>query len=197
MGQKEHEVEDKATTDILRAALKSQYHASLAMLRQAIERCPEDLWYSKEQVNALWQTAYHTLFFTHLYLQPNEAAFRPWEHQQRQVQHQDGIAGPPNPNSALPLIPEPYSREQVLEYWDLCDEMVDSAVDALDLFSLESGFSWYKGPKLEHQIVNIRHIQVGAAHLAARLRAKLNVGLEWVGAGRGKQTSSPPRLEVM
>jgi len=28
----------------VRAALKSQYHAALATLKQAIDRCPDDLW---------------------------------------------------------------------------------------------------------------------------------------------------------
>jgi len=171
--------------DMVRAALKNQYHASLAMLRQGIEKCPDDLWYNKDQANAIWQTAYHTLFFTHLYLQPNEQSFRPWKHHQGNVQCEDGIAGgPPKPGSTLPLLPEPYSREQVLEYCMFCDAMVDSALDSFDLLSPESGFSWYRVSKLEHQIINIRHIQIGAAHLAARLRAALNVGLNWVGSGR-------------
>ena len=168
-------------TEAVRAALKTQYHASLAMLRQAIEKCPEDLWYNKDQVNAIWQTAYHTLFFAHLYLQPNAQSFRPWKHHQAEVQHEDAQTGPPDPKSILPLLPEPYTRQQVLEYWSFCDEMVDSAVDAFDPLSPESGFSWYRVSKLEHQIVNIRHIQLGAALLAARLRAKLNIGLAWVG----------------
>jgi hypothetical protein len=55
-----------------------------------------------------------------------------------------------------------------------------------DPLSPESGFSWYKVSKLEHKIINVRHIQLGASQLAARLRATLNVGLDWVGAGRGK-----------
>ncbi len=178
------------TIALLRTALKSQYHASLAMLRQAIEECPEDLWYSTDQVNAFWQTAYHTLFFAHLYLQPNAAAFRPWEKHQRNVQNDDGIGGPPDPKSSLPLIPDPYTKELVLEYWRVCDNMVDSAVDAFDPLSPESGFSWYKVTKLEHQIVNIRHIQHGAAHLAGRLRATLDVAVDWVGAGRGRQATA-------
>jgi hypothetical protein len=177
----EVEVKEGKTTELLRSVLKSQYHASLAMLRQAVEKCPEHLWYSQEQVNAFWQTAYHTLFFAHLYLQPNEAAFQPWEQHQGQVQHEDGQTGPSDPNSPLPLIPEPYTRKQVLEYWSVCDAMVDPAIDALDLLSSESGFSWYKVSKLEHQIVNVRHIQLGAAQLSGRLRAALNVGVEWVG----------------
>ena len=178
------------TIEFLKTVLKSQYHASLTMLRQAIEKCPDDLWYSTEQVNAFWQVAYHTLFFAHLYLQPNEAAFRLWKNHQRNVQNDDGLSRPPDPNSSLPPIPDPYTREQVLEYWRACDAMVDDAVDALDLLSPESGFSWYKGTKLEHQLVNIRHIQHGAAQLAARLRAALDVGLDWIGKGQVRQTSA-------
>jgi lambda repressor-like predicted transcriptional regulator len=60
--------------ETLRAILKSQYHAALAMLKEALERCPEEVWFSQAHVNRFWQIAYHTLYFTHLYLQPNEAA---------------------------------------------------------------------------------------------------------------------------
>src|SRR5699024_2816331 len=51
----------------LRAALKSQYHASLAMLREAVELCPAEEWTSDAHTNAFWQVAYHALYFTHLY----------------------------------------------------------------------------------------------------------------------------------
>jgi hypothetical protein len=169
--------------------LKSQYHASLAMLKETLEKCPEDMWMSKEEVNAFWQVAYHTLFFAHLYLQPDEAAFRPWRDHQSNVQNEDGIAGPPDPNSKLPLIPEPYTKAQVLEYLSICDGMVDEAVDAFDPLRPDSGFHWYKVSKLEHQIINIRHIQVGAAQLAGRLRSRLNVGVSWVGS-RHKQDAN-------
>jgi hypothetical protein len=65
--------------------------------------------------------------------------------------------------------------------------MVDDAIDALDLHSPESGFSWYRVSKLEHQIVNIRHIQHGAAQLADRLRSAAGVGIDWVGACHGEK----------
>src|SRR5262245_54995568 len=145
-------------TEELRTILKSQYHATLAMLRETIERCPDHVWLNKEHENAFWQIAYHTLFFTHYYLQPDQNSFRPWEHQQSNLQHPDGIPGPHDPTSILPLPPKPYTREEVLAYWKVCDQMVDAAVDALDLHSPTSGFSWYKVPKLEHQIINIRHL---------------------------------------
>lgn len=178
---------DAGAVEVLRVSLKGQYHASLAMLRQAIEGCPDELWYRHDQVNACWQTAYHTLFFAHLYLQTSPAAFRPWRHHQGNVQHEDGISGPADPSSTLPLIPAPYSRDRVLEYCDFCDAMVDSAIDGFDLLSPESGFHWYPTSKLEHQIVNIRHIQLGAAHLAARLRTVLDIGVTWVGTARPRE----------
>ena len=166
----------------LRFILKSQYHASLAMLRETVERCPAALWSSRDHMNAFWQIAYHTLFFTHLYLQPNEAAFRPWERHQHAVQNPDGIGGPPDPKSVLPLIPEPYTQDDVLTYWTICDEMVDRSVDALDLDAPESGFHWYKVSKLEHQLVSLRHIQHHTAQLADRLRSATNIGTKWVGS---------------
>ncbi|HEY1911852.1 MAG TPA: DinB family protein [Vicinamibacterales bacterium] len=155
------------THPMLRSVLKSQYHASLAMLRDAIERCPPEEWLSAGHKNAFWQLSYHTLFFAHLYLQRDEAAFSLWE------QHRgpdDGVEG------------EPYTQAQVLEYWEFCDRMVDDAVDALDLERIESGFSWYRMSKLEHQFVNIRHIQHHGAQLIDRVRAAADVGIPWVAA---------------
>ena len=171
----------------LKRILKSQYHAALAMLRSAVEQCPDELWYDATPTNAFWQVAYHTMFFAHLYLQPNEAAFRPWAEHQGNVQHGDGIPGPADPKSPLPLIPTPYSRAQVLAYGEFCDAMIDDTVDTLDLESATSGFYWYAMPKLEHQMVNIRHIQHHTAQLADRLRARLDVGVRWVGGSKARR----------
>jgi hypothetical protein len=155
------------------------------MLRQPIDLCPENVWTSREHTNAFWQIAYHTLFFAHLYLQPNEGAFRLWKGHPGNVQYADGIAEPADPNSALPLLPRPYTKDEVFDYWNLCDEMVNRAVEALDILAPESGFSWYKVSKLEHQLINVRHIQHGAAQLADRLRSATGTGTDWVGARRG------------
>jgi hypothetical protein len=170
------------TPAAFRSVLKSQYHASLAMLGEAIQRCPDEVWSSTDHKNAFWQIAYHTLFFAHAYLQPDQAAFRPWEQHQGAVQHPDAIAGPADPNSSLPLIPEPYTKAQVLEYCAFCDQMVGDAVDKLDLESSQSGFPRYRMSKLEHQFVNLRHIQHHAAQLADRLRSAADVGIKWVGS---------------
>ena len=185
MGKRESEGAAASKTEALRATLKSQYHAALAMLHEAIDLCPQGAWSGSEHTNDVWQIAYHTLFFAHLYMQPNEAAFRPWEHHRAEAQFPDGIAGPADADSTLPLLPEPYSKAEALAYWQVCEQMVDDAVDALDLLSPGSGFSRYKVSKLEHQIINIRHIQHGAAQIADRLRFAVDVGIDWVGARHG------------
>ncbi len=162
----------------IQAALKSQYHAALAMLKQAVEACPEDLWDAGDGSPAFWRVAYHTLFFTHLYLQPSVEAFRPWEH------HREGCERLGQDSGTAESQPGPaaaYTRQDILSYWEFCSRLVDSMVDQLDLDAAECGFPWYDLPKLDHQINNIRHIQHHAALLAGRLRLKRGTDLRWVG----------------
>jgi hypothetical protein len=162
----------------VQAALKGQYHAALAMLKEAIDQCPDDLWAGGNYPIAFWRVAYHTLFYTHLYLQPNERAFRPWEHHRDEHQFLAALPWPPH---RPPKIGEPYSKVRIIDYWRFCDVLVDAAVDRLDLDAQECGFPWYRLPKLDHQINNIRHIQHHAALLAGRLRLASGTDIGWVG----------------
>jgi hypothetical protein len=177
-------------TIVLRSALKSQYHAALAMLRQAITRCPDKLWSSRDHANPFWRIAYHTLYATHLYLGPGETGFRPWEHHETGIQDLDDVPAPPELLDALepprrpPQTGEPYTKAQVIEYWGICDAMVDGAIDALDLLDDHCGFSWHTDcPRAVHQIMSIRHIQHHTAQLSDRLRAVVDIGVEWVRIG--------------
>lgn len=173
-------------TATLRFILKSQYHASIAMLTDAIEKFPEEHWLATEHTNAAWQIAYHSLYFTEFYAQPTSENFTPWLTHGIETQNDDGIPGPPDPNSELPLIPEPFTKEQVLAYAKYCEEMIDATVDAMDIMNPESGFHWYKVSKLEHQFINLRHTQHGTAQLADRLREIADVGVKWAGARHPK-----------
>jgi len=166
--------------EALRKVLKSQYQAATAMLREAIERCPDELWCSAAHPNPFWHVAYHTLFYTHMYLQRSEAEFKPWEKHRPEYQYMGRLPSPPR---RPPKIGEPYSKTEVLEYAELCISMIGPAVDRLDLNQPESGFWWYRMSKLEHQLVNIRHIQHHAAQLIDRLGAIGRGGFEWVDGG--------------
>jgi hypothetical protein len=159
--------------------LESQYRAGLAMLKAAIERCPDHLWNDSVEQVAFWRVAYHTLYFTQFYLAPNQHAFRPWA----KARGENHLLGPlPSSPDRQPTITEPYTRAELLEYCELLSTTLDEAVDQLDLEATECGFPWYKMSKLEHQIVNIRHLQHHVAMLSARVRESTGKGVGWVGS---------------
>jgi hypothetical protein len=147
-------------------------------LRQAVERCPEELWLSGEHPNAYWHVAYHVIFVTYLYLHRDVEGVRPWQNHREGAQYLGVIPGYPQ---LRPKTDDPYSKGQMLEFLQLCNAAIDSLVEKLDLGALESGFPWYKMSKLEHQFVNIRHLQHHTAQLADRLRRVAGVGVDWVG----------------
>lgn len=154
----------------VRAALKGQYHASLKTLRVAIEKCPEPMWNNPADGAAtFWRASYHTLFYAHFYLQQDKDAFTPWPRHREGAQRLSGVTC------------EPVSRQMMLEYWDFCDSVIDAGIDRLDLDAPQCGFPWYKMPTLDHQIVNIRHIQNHAAALASRLRREAKIDVDWIG----------------
>ncbi len=147
------------------------------MLRQEIERCPDDVWLSGEHPRGTWRIVYHALFYAHFYLQPSADDFVPWTKGREHVQYLTGSHEPPH---ELPPEVEPYSKADLLEYWSLIDGSVDETVDGLDLEATECGFWWYKMAKLDHQFMNVRHIQQHVGQLSERLYAA-GVDLSWIG----------------
>ena len=136
MANRESSTQGAIALEVFRFALKTQYHAALAMLRQAIEKCPDERWAEADDENQFWHIAYHTLYYTHLYLQPRAEDFSPWVHHQTFIQDLDEYRAPPEIQALCewshrpPQTGKPYTREQVLEYWGHCDEMVDGGIDA-------------------------------------------------------------------
>jgi hypothetical protein len=156
--------------------LQSQYHAALEALRQAIEQCPESLWLSGTP--PAWRVAYHTLFYAHFYLHQQEKDFTPWAKHQPEANF---IAFIKHENNRPPKACEPFTQGQVLEYWTLVNGEVDRLVDALDLSASQCGFPWYVMSTMEHQLVNLRHIQHHAAILSSRIRHASGTAIPWVG----------------
>lgn len=173
------------TNDALRPIIKSQLHASLAMLKDAIEKCPDEVWLEERSGNRYWQIAYHVLYYAHLYLHADTSSVHRWPWHQSQVQHPSGLLNAhAQVDASLPVFADPYSRAQALEAWAICDGMVDAAIDSFDLDAPECGFPWYRMGKLEHQFVNIRHIQHHTGQLTDRLRVAADIGVPWVGMRR-------------
>ena len=87
------------------------------MLKQAVIKCPEPIYNDPDDKTRFWHIAYHTLFYTHLYLQESEEFFTPWVKHKQNYQFLGPMPWPPH---ALPDIGEPYNKEDILEYLATC-----------------------------------------------------------------------------
>lgn len=151
------------------AILNSQYQASLEMLKQTIIACPQELWNADNARNRFWHTAYHALFFTHLYVEESEEAFRPWSKHRTGYEDFDGGQDF-----------EPYEKEELLEYLAFCQQHVAERVPQLDLEALE-GFGDRTLITLELQLYSIRHLMQHVGELMDRLSTQTGTEIEWVG----------------
>lgn len=144
------------------------------MLRQCIEKCPDDLWQAGEHPRTFWRIAYHAAFYTHFYLSPTMDDFRPWERHQGQAKilWDDDETG-------LPPREVTYSQSELVGYIDALSARIDELVAANDLSSSESGFDWYPIPKLDHQLVSVRHLGTHVGQLQELLYAR-GIDLDWV-----------------
>ncbi len=171
--------ETEIQTEVLKITLKSQYSATFAMLRQAIELCPDDLWLDESHTNRTWWIAYHATYFTHMYAQVNDYTFKQLKNHPKPDQFSGTITWPPR-SKQDPKSPP--TREDILLYIDYCESNISPWVDLIDLTVPKCGFWWYKGmDKLEHQFNNLRHIQHHIGQLADRVRNVCDEGGDWVG----------------
>ena len=147
----------------VRSALKGQYHAAFRMLRECVEKCPDDLWLAGTYPRYFWRIAYHGAFYGHFYMGQGEHAMQDWpkhRYQATELWKEDSQEI------------EPYTQAEVLEYIDYIRDLVDPTVDGLDLDTEDSGFHWYKNiTKLEHEVLSIRHIQGHVGQLSELLMA--------------------------
>jgi hypothetical protein len=141
----------------IQSVIQSQYLASLAMLKQAITKCPPDVW----DKDKFWFKAYHVLYYAHLYLKTTGRDFVRWE---KRRNPQDGV---------------PFSKEEILEYLAFVQREVADSIPVMDLDE-RSGYYWLPSNKLELQFYNIRHIQQHTGELYERLSTHKNVKLGWV-----------------
>lgn len=154
--------------------IKSQYYASLEMLKQVIEACPDDLWADADYKNQFWNIAAHTLFYTHFYLHRSEEAYEPWT----KIHPGSRSFGPAEDGEEK----VPATKQEVLDYLAFIKERIDPMVDDLDL-NAESGFYWLPFNKFELQFYNIRHVMQHTGELGERLWQAAGIETSWVGKG--------------
>src|SRR6476620_12018959 len=93
-----------AMLDFFKQSLANQYEAALCMMNRCVSACPPEHWESKIAQGTFRWVAYHTLFFTDLYLSPSHESF-----ELRELHHRGGDERKPFPAPGL-------SKEDTLAY---------------------------------------------------------------------------------
>lgn len=160
--------------------IKSQYKASLAMLRGAIAKCDDALWASADYKHPFWRVAYHALFYTDLYLTSSLDRFTPWS---QHVDELEALGPMIHKGGKTPKDGPPYAKSDIEAYYALVVKKVDTATDAIEDMDAGSGFFWLPFSKLELQFYNIRHVQHHAGQLIERIRQELDESVDWIPRG--------------
>ncbi|MFD2033962.1 DinB family protein [Belliella marina] len=169
----ESKMDNKTITDIL----ASQYRASLGMLRQALEKVPEEQWNSEEYNNPNWQIAYHILWSAKLYLGANPESYVPFDNAIEGAESLRGSQDWENPDENV-TVEGFQTKDELLSFIDEIERNLKQNIEALPL-DRDSGFEWYPYSRLELHLNNIRHIQHHTAQIIERLKAKEITGFSW------------------
>jgi len=157
----------------------SQYKASIQMLMDTIDKCPNDLWGDDNHYqNAYWQIVYHTLHYTALYLSGSHDEVIPWP---RHIdgQHNLGKKLPKNNPEDVGAI---YSKDDLTNYAELIIQSLDNLLTNFNP-SEKSRFFWLAMNRFELHLYNIRHVQHHTGQLIERLHQAGIRGIKWVGKG--------------
>jgi len=149
-------------------AVWTQFGASLDMLENAINMCPDEHW---DTALDFWYLSYHCIFWTDYYLTPEPSKFEP-----------------PKPFTFSEFDPtgkkpdRTYTKTEVLGYLEHCRQKANQLIRELTADRLNDRWiNEYKNYSLlEILLYNMRHIQHHSAQLNLVLRQTINNAPTWV-----------------
>jgi hypothetical protein len=176
--------------DLFKKSLIGQYEAALSMLNDCVSKCPDEHWNGKVGSYPFWHAAYHTLYYTDLYLSRDEESFTPASFHRENYQIFGKLPWPPHETVVADI---PYDRQTLLDYIRHCGQKASQSVNSETEESLQGpcGFWWYKIPRAEFHVNNVRHVQHHAAQLSLYLRKSAGIEIGWVGSGLAGKTKTP------
>lgn len=167
---------------LLIESIRGQFEAALTMLAAAIHSADDDVWLAPVGKRAYWEGAFHTAFYTHLYLAKDLDSF-------------EGLPDFAGPNSAGlgrraeppfdPIDPgPPVDRRRTLEYVCAAYAKLTRSLAAETAATLAgaSGFFWLPFTRAELYFYNGRHIQHHTGQLHTTLRQR-GIEPQWKGTG--------------
>jgi hypothetical protein len=162
----------------IQSAMSQQFISAIDMLENVIRACPDRLWQVRlwddpelPRADEFWYLAYHTLFWTDLYLTGSIEGF-----------------SPPSPftldelDPAGIIPPEPFSRDELLTYLNHTREKCRVTVAALteENATRICTFPWGQITFAGLLLDNMRHVQEHVAQLNLVLGQQIGWSPKWV-----------------
>jgi hypothetical protein len=156
--------------DFCKTIIWKQFGAAIDALENAIDTCPDDLWYDDSRMPPVWALIHHTLFWLDYYLSSSMDDFSPPE--PFGLEELD-------PSGKLPE--RPYGRDELLKYLEYGRHKCRTTIESM---TEEQACRTYNFGKVnisfgELLLYNMRHVQHGAAQLNLILRQSIDSAPRW------------------
>ena len=155
----------------LKEIIWNQFGASIDMLENAINACPENVWGNQPGYHEFWYITYHTLFWLDFYLSDSPDNFTP---------PSPFTLSEFDPEGALPE--KVYSKKEMLSYLEhgrqKCKKRIETLTD--EIANKHFVFGSINLSIEELMFYNMRHVQHHAAQLNLLLRQKIDSAPRWV-----------------
>ena len=154
-----------------RRIIWQQAGASIDMLGNAIEACPESLWSDRSRQPELWYVAFHTLFFLDLYSSDSVEGFAP---------PAPFTLDEMDPAGVLPE--RPYTKAELRSYLEHGRTRCRTAIEGMtdEKARRRRTFPWGELSGAELFLYNMRHVQHHVAQLNLILRQTTGSAPGWV-----------------
>ena len=140
------------------------------MFRQAIERCPDDIWLAGEHPRNYRRIAYHAAHYVHLYMCVDMESFQPWSKASENCRVL----------WETPPIEPAFTQAEMMEYTDEIIANTERLISLIDLDAQETGFDWYPNmAKLDHLLLSLRHFQGHIGQMSELLMAR-GIEIDWI-----------------
>ncbi|MBX2977109.1 MAG: DinB family protein [Ignavibacteriaceae bacterium] len=149
----------------------SQFGASINMLENAIDACPENVWNQQKEFSDFWYIVYHTLFWLDFYLTENPEKFVPFQSIGLSELDPEGI-----------MPDREFSKEELKAYLNHCRIKCKETI--FNQSELQENSDYKFGtltmPFYELFFYNMRHVQHHVAQLNLLLRQQTDSAPKWV-----------------
>lgn len=159
------------TDNFINKTIWAQFGASIDMLGNAIDMCPQKVWNKTNDFFDFWYLAYHTISWLDFYLTESPDSFVPFLNFGLTELDPEGI-----------LPGKVFTKEELKFYIEHCRKKCKTTIESLNETNANKDYRFgsVEFPFIELMLYNMRHVQHHTAQLNLLLRQQIDSAPEWI-----------------